>query len=376
MTIKKKLSNGTIQHDLLSLVQADLIETDSILQAGPFTDHLTASEVYSERSIVSGVGVFECSLDTIGDYDRFANILYALPINYEAFPTRREWGANLITIDGREYRLAKWLKRQGVPEDVITFYSQQVKKTTAKRFLTISGLPQHIAGMSYYSDTFENCQHPEDPLSVHLAGSLNDDRLYVAMMHDALEDVTDMDGALLARVVMRLVEFEGVEHLVPTRFYGTDEGRADLDRCLEKLSEVAVHGSSIRECKHEADSLVSRERHSGGYTVERTEDVHVLHSVQTAVPTKCPMCDGTKKHHVYSGACDSMVAIKCPACKGMAVLDAHVSIDIDEWIEVTVKDAVRPYNELYSFYEDNDEWWCRVELSLSGMREWGNKWSK
>ena len=278
--------------------------------------------------------------------------------------TFENWKTNKIEINGRIVKLGKHLKKYGYDKELIDFYATQVK-TEKQVFLTISDLPQHIAGMSHYVDlNGENgnrwdgmrgssCQDPrhdsEEYISC-LAGSMHDNKLYVALLHDSLDDLENMQDKLKARVVLRMVHVYNEPVLIATQYYGNNETKAALENAINKLEEEKVFGNHVCD---RYDSETVRESANGSFEMQVHQTVFVNELIDEYVECECPMCQGSGEYEVYASDLEEDVNIDCPMCQGSGNYETHVYESIEHEETVSAEREVRPYCEGYDHNFDH-----------------------
>jgi len=283
-------------------------------------------------------------------------------------PTIEEWKTGKYKeSEKRELRLGKVLSKNGFSQSVVDFYSQQVK-TEKVLFLTISDRVQHIAGMSNYVDLEDNeknwdgynnssCQDTRHGYSecYQLAGSLYDNKLFIAMMHEKLEDVDNMYDCLLARTMMRYVTIEGKPVLLATSYYGNNKSKSELAYGLKQLHEVDIYEQLSQEDKVE-------EQINGVLQVTRMEEIYLCDSIETEVDVTCPHCDGEETITASTNN-DDDVSVTCPCCNGNGEVTAYVSQDWERYEEVEVKGSrIYPYVERYNHHGSSISIWTDVDF--------------
>lgn len=280
-------------------------------------------------------------------------------------PTIEEWKEGKIvtikTINNAHFqgekrietKLNKTLQKGGFSQQLIDLYSQQIK-TEKTVFFTISDRPQHITGMSAYAKLYtwdgyngSSCQDPRHTHAnypIRLGGSLHDNKLFVGMLHDSMEDLNDMTDKLIARTVLRLVHIDEKPCMISTAYYGNNETKNLLDNAIKQLRIVDIYDNSIIGTH---DSTTIRERANGYFEMCEEEEIHVCETIEEDVSVTCPCChNGTME--VYADRLDTYVNIECPACGGTGRYETTVEIDIDEWVTHEETIEVSPYFEEYS----------------------------
>lgn len=273
-----------------------------------------------------------------------------------AIPSFEEWKSNKLE-NGQ--RLAKAMRKAGFPNELLDYYSAQVK-TEKEVYFTITSLPQFIAGMSYYSPGNwdgmggKSCQCPEigERYAVKLAGSLHDDKLFVGLLHYDLNDVYDMKDKLQARTVLRYVSnLKGAPALISTRYYGNNETKDLMNECLKRLEEVTEIYSNEVLCNHD---MAVEEAANGAYELPIFEEVYIneWYTVDEYVNVECPMCEGYGDYELWIDEIEDTHTIECPACHGRGEIQVNVYEDVyvDEYVDVEVTQNVLPYFEDYAHY--------------------------
>ncbi|MGV4321286.1 hypothetical protein [Bacillus mojavensis] len=404
MKVEKVLKNGV---KVMSMgVQADFEEAQNIFNQNKHTKKIDVEQTYNERVPNDFVGTYKVKVERVLHYERFKgwiriakdhreremrkerdelwkrHILHVNEYPYGQFafdaelireryerescecdicrfrmPTFEEWKNNKYKMNDnkRTIKLGKALTKAGFEQQIIDAYSQQVK-TEKECYITISDLPQHIAGMSYYAapnswDGFNgtSCQdtrHSGDEV-LKLTGSLYDDRLFIAMLHYSLDDLQDMKDRLKARCMMRYVEVEGKAMLLATHYYGDMETKDILHNGLGLLDEVRIYNVDVTDSM---DCVSIINTINGVYTHKITEDVHVCDTINEKRYIDCPMCDHDAEIEVYIESLDKRAFVRCPLCKGSKKVEYHVYFDIDEYVEYKEETHYAPYAENYSHY--------------------------
>lgn len=277
------------------------------------------------------------------------------------YPTLEEWVTGKYQEGKRTMKLGKKLLKSGFLPRTLDYYSAQYKRDSKTMYFTISDLPQHIAGMTYYSTgDWSSCQDPRDEDSeycVGLIGSLHDDKLFVGMLHESLDDLEDMDEKLVGRTMMRYLTIDGAPALVATTYYADSDDRGYVKSAVEQLSELDIY---TKDCMFD-DAIMEevREPANGAYELIVTEEVHVKETIETDVDCECPACrDGRYEVMTNNG---DWVKIDCPVCGGSGDYTAMVYADIDEWVDVETRDDILPYDEDYSHYGDTVSMNIRIE---------------
>lgn len=336
------------------VLKNDFEEAQRILNLGDYTKNFDAEYLYNQRVETENFNrVFKIAIERKNDYFRFIDMLEKESLelfdNYNYLKvTYNEWKEGKLE-NGQ--RLGKFLRKKGYSKELLDFYATQIK-TEKTIYLVITDRVQYIAGMSYYStsdwDGMEgkSCQCPEigGSYARHLAGSLHDDKLYIGFIVEDLNDLENMDGKMLARVVLRLLEdFEdGQSILVATRYYGNNETKNLLHEALKAVETVAPIYSE--------DALGRYEYHedANGYAdVITIEDVYIYEDRTEYVDIACPLCDGDGWIYAYDEH-DNGHKVNCPHCHGDGSVEIEHYIYVDEYVEVESEEEILPYDEDYS----------------------------
>lgn len=360
LTGETTLKNGVKLHNLNQLVGHDFDETERFLWDSYHGGNVNPN-AWNSRVENDFVAVYECRVRSQSEYDRFTTmLLVAMADRLEHYPTFEEWHKNMVKIgDNRYIKMAKYLLKNGCPQSVIDFYSAQGKSGYVTKYLVISDRVQHIAGMSYYASGWSSCQHPDDnELCLHLNGSLHDDKLLIAFLIDEIEDLQDMEQKMDARTVCRILTLNGVQHLVPTEFYGSQDNRALLNECLVLCQELNVHGKEITEVGDYGTYINHRESANGAYEYTQYHAVALNETIDEYIDVTCPMCDGSGKYGVdvqdlMNECYTHEVKIECPLCDGSESYEVNVYAEIDEIKEdIEETHMIVPYVEGYEHYEE------------------------
>lgn len=370
------LKNGVKVFDLADMVEEDFSEAQNIIDYGVH-DYIDTESAYRYRvNHESFVGVYQVSIESKREYTRFIELMREEELAC-AHPTFEQWQENKITDEhSRTAKLGKYLKKHGASESLRDFYSAQLRSGKETMYITISDLPQHIAGMTYYASNWRSCQHPDSYESIHLAGSLHDDTLLVGMLHKDMEDLEDMDGNLLARVVMRIVRDEEDRlHLVPSRVYGKDTNQRKFNEGLRQLAELNIHSRDIRfivgQDNYE-DELELRMEANGSYELHTTDIVWIEQMIEQEVECDCPMCEGDGKYEVWSDRFDKDVKIDCPLCNGSGEYVAYVMAEVEEEIEIEDNAEILPYTDDY--YHGGR--YVNIKVNAERLKEHNATWNK
>ena len=281
------LKNGVKFYDMI--VDNDIFEAQEILDINEYTQNIDAENAYNERVEFSGIGSYVVKVARTNDFQRFMrhlkddlhcviknNLLDEVYEKKRAWkrkvqrfysrgfypnveiagkfydklnnlqpekctcnkcsfrlPTMQEWlTGKYQETEKRQQKLGKYMRKIGVSQEVIDFYSQQVK-TEREVVLTVSPYAQHVAGMSYYCEagswngfngtSCQDVRHSREDYPMRLGGSLHDNKLFMGMLHNSVEDLEDFNDKMLARVIFRYITIDGVGCLVATQYYGNNE---------------------------------------------------------------------------------------------------------------------------------------------------------
>lgn len=350
---------------------------NKILETGEYTEHLDASYIYNERISNSFVGTYSVQVTRYADYEEFLSRLEAEVRNnpnvanypYISFD---EWKSGyILDKHGRKQKLGKTLKKHGFSQKLLDFYSTQIKDDK-QVYLTISDRVQHIAGMSFFSNGLwssmggSSCQDPRNSAeSRALAGSLYDDKLLVAFLHERLEDLKEMEdqaweaykkdplmedyrGKIMARSVCRIVHVQGKQFLISTRKYGNNATKNYLEKAIRQLNHFGIF--TIDQMEGEG-SYYHKEQTNGTY--DEWDTIYIDEEVDeyVDVTVTCPYCggDGNVEWETPSGA---YVKIDCFVCGGHGEIETEVNIyqRVQEEIEAYV--PILPYAEEYDHAGD------------------------
>jgi hypothetical protein len=285
-------------------------------------------------------------------------------------PTMQEWQTGKYQENAkRTVKLGKALRKAGFEQTLIDFYSVQIK-TEKEMFFTVSDLAQHIAGMSYYCEmgtwdgmggsSCQDTRHDDEEYPMRLGGSLHDNKLFVGMLHENIEDVYDMEEKLVARTMMRYVVIDGVPCLLATSYYGNNETKDLLGNAISMLSECDIYDNRVLQ-----GYTRIKERTNGYYEMITNEEVYVSIDRGYEQDVECTICEGTGRIEVWSDYADSHVECTCVRCHGEGTIEMYVEDEVREWVEVEGKRTLRAYNEGYELYEDH----IIIEVDLEHIRE-------
>jgi hypothetical protein len=412
MLLENTLKNGVKVYALE--VESDFEETQRILDINDYTQNIDGEYAYKPRVSNDFVGTYSIKVDKSDDYNRFIDVLvshkqharnlkethynrmYSVLRNFYLnndgaqndrfywhhsqllsdwfynsseqlcncsicsfrFPTIEEWKTNkYFETEKRQLKLGKALRKAGFEQSVIDFYSLQTK-VEKDIFFTVSDLPQHIVGMSYYCELGEwdgfggsSCQdtrHNDEDYPIKLGGALHDNKLFVGMLHDKYEDLENMENKLLARVLFRLVHVDGEPLLFPTYYYGNNDTKDILHNALKALHEVDIYSNDIRDSSGGGSMERVYETANGTFQWIQVDEVHIRETIETEKRCSCPMCSGSGEYEVWSDKLDKYVEVNCPCCDGDGEVYYTFYQEIDEWKEIETTTNVYPYIEGYS----------------------------
>jgi hypothetical protein len=392
------LKNGVQVMDVY--LDNDFSEAQRIADISSIMCDIDVEYAYKSRMGFMGLGTYKVMVSRTDDYDRFFNKMekenrehtraIEREINLKRDKVMTFWRRGLYSRDEavnaldvkfnyqpceckkcsfvKNFRFDHWktnkldngqkvgkvMRKLGFSSELMDFYSLQTK-TEKEMFITVSDTVQHIIGMSYYSNlkwdgyNDSSCQDvrwdysPSDTEGViQLAGSLHDSKLFIAFLHERLEDLEDMNEKMLARSIMRYVTVDNKASLVATTYYGNNDTKDMLHNALNSLSEVDVYSKDVRQSGddwHKEDT-------NGFFTMHKTDDVYVCYTVDTHVDVDCPTCDGSGSEYNY----DAGETIECCTCNGRGEVEAHVYKEVEEYKEVEKELTIEPYAEGYTHY--------------------------
>lgn len=400
----KTLKNGVQFFPLM--VEEDFEEAQRILDSSYVTDMIDAESAYNERVHFEGLGSYKVKVERKEDYERFSSKLRREKNHFINEMIRKKSKLNdfyrkgLLTYDetilkmdeisavidkgcscklcsfelsfeewksgkmSNGAKVGKSLRKVGFSQEIIDFYSLQTKEEK-ELFFTITDTPQHVVGMSYYSDMTWNqynkssCQDPKHDYEdcIMLAGSLNDNKLFIGFLHDSMEDLEDMDEKALARTILRYVTIDDKPCLVSTTYYGNNDSMDAMNQVIEKLGEMEVYPKEYRTGDFITESA------NGFYTLSTWDEVHICEEREEEVEVECPMCSGSGRYEVEINYRDH--SVDCPACSGSGELTSYVYIDVNEYVEVEHEQNIEPYVEGYTHYGS----YINMQVDLERVRE-------
>lgn len=353
------------------ILENDFEEAQRILDLGDYTKNFDAEYLYNQRIESEKFNrIFKIGIEREDDYFRFVDMLESESLklfdNYNFIKIEyNEWKEGRLS-NGQ--RLGKFLRKKGYSQELLDFYATQIK-TEKSVYLVITDRVQYIAGMSYYSTGDwdgmggKTCQCPEigGSYARHLAGSLHDDKLYIGFIVEDLNDLENMDGKMLARVVFRLLEdFEdGQSILVASRYYGNNETKNLLHESLKQVETVAPIFSE------DALGRLSYHEDANGYAETVTiKDVYIYHDDTHYIDVDCPLCDGAGTIEAYDED-DYEHSIICPHCDGDGMVEIEHYIYVDDYVEVESREDILPYDEEYLHHGD----YISINIDMDYIKE-------
>lgn len=359
------MENGVKAYDLTDFVTADLDVADAIWENADSDKgrmvHPTSQ--YVERVGLAGVvGTYAIPLEDRTQYERFCEVLRpsSVRLEYEDYPEFIEWFTGYkIKTDGRKVKLGKFLRSKGIEQSIIDFYSQQVKTGSKTVYVTVSDMPQHIAGMTAYASDWTSCQDVDGSHCDMVAGSLYDESLLIGFLHESLEDLEDMDGKMLARTILRPFTHPttGNIHIMATKLYGNHVNRTTLDNALDMLNETYIHSTKAQEeC---SNPILMTYQGTFPYHGTHYSQVCVQRDTEHEMQVECPHCEGTRKETVEVPYGDEYqyidVEVDCQTCDGEGEIWTTHYDCVDEWIDVEVPVTLEPYSENYKWSQFGHE---------------------
>lgn len=399
---KQAFQNGIVKY--MGHIKRDFLETQRILDIG-CTSIIEAEKAYSERAKNDFEGTYQIAVEPKKEYEDFLMKLYGVKNHVHEFnqfrdkmlalyfrglfssenelikllkkgkaeilkndctckkcsfrnPSFEEWQDNFYQDEKNSLKLSKKLSRL-FPREIVDFYMIQ-NRANEEIYLTITAEPQYIAGMAFYNNgQWNSCQNPKRPdnLPLALGGSLYDDKLFIAFLHNSLNDLENMDGKMIARTALRMIEIDGKNALISTKNYGTDRKCHLLEKAIEEMAfmdvysyeevsgkdifdeptngylEVSGKSSKNIEIELERKYLFSCKCSTcaGAGEIEKNE-LDTKKDGFMELEFKCPMCtDGTYSHAHTDG---ETYDIECPLCEGEMYLDESILItDVFEGLE-------------------------------------------
>ncbi|QIW89683.1 putative DnaJ domain-containing protein [Bacillus phage Izhevsk] len=313
--------------------------------------------------------------DTIQELEKKDNTCHCSKCQFVK-PTFEEWKTGKYSERGM--KLGKTMRKAGFSQQLLDFYSMQIK-TEKELCLTVTSAPQFIAGMSYYCklgtwDGFQgsSCQdvrHDDEEYCKNLGGALHDDKLFIGMLHENVDDLEDFEDKMLARTLFRYIKIDNEPLLVALEYYGNNTTKSELAYALNELNEVNIFSTDLSNKYNSYGEIINhKEKANGSYEYEMCDEVNVDVTIDEYVSCDCPMCEGSGDYEVFSDRLDKHVEISCPMCGGSGTYEVNVYEEIDEWIEVEDTKEILPYIEGYSHNGYNIEIQINIE-TLKATRE-------
>lgn len=314
----------------------DTVQVNHLIRGGRL-DFETLIENYRERKFAPMTFKIETVEHLREDYDAFIisctfkvendeHIKFVEGISFEG------WMKNSVTFGKRKMKLSKALSNLGW-SDLVKRYNETVRESFTG-YVTVSGMLQHIVGMSSLSDKgWENgtsCMDStcdvSDELN-HMYGSVSDENLYVAFLHDKAHDVDNLGHYVKARCLVRLFEFEGRNIMIPSRSYGNSKTKVQLNDSLKEIQKVTdIFSYDVRNGDYELTSDVT------GARVECERFVSAQIELSKTVDIECICCNGTGELELEHER--DTLYVTCPRCEGEGWNDETIEDvqEVSEWI--------------------------------------------
>jgi hypothetical protein len=354
-----KAEKEVIKHDLE--IDNNFTLADEILEYSEYTEMYSSRSYYNERIKNNFIGTYEIAIERVEDYEKFIQTLATdalnKNINIDFSISFDEWKKGYIEDGKRQIKIGKFLKKKGFSSYVLDFYSQQIK-TEKTLYLTISDRVQHITGMSFYSNykwdgmgnsSCQDTRHNHEE-NIKLLGSLHDNKLLIAFLHESLDDIEKMEydhdcKIMLARVMCRIIHVNGKQFLISTNKYGNNETKDLLEKALRQLNQFNIYTTAQMR---EGTNYDWHKEDANGYAEIQKEDTAIIRIEDDyLISCECPVCNGSGVYEVETEYCGIYIDVDCPACGGSGTYETYVWIDIDEYKDVDVYEEVYPYNECY-----------------------------
>ncbi|OMQ06781.1 hypothetical protein BXO87_01890 [Bacillus sp. GZB] len=354
-------------------VEQSYSEADDILESGNITEEYANSEIYySERVENNFIGTYPVIIERVEDYGDFLKVLVDdivlmnksinFSISYE------EWKTGYKVDGKRKVKLNKFLRKQGFSQYTLDYYSQQIK-TEKSLYLTVSDRVQHIAGMSFYSTGDWNsmggtsCQDPRNEYEecLDLLPSMYDNKLFIAFLHEDVEDVADTSEKMLARTMCRLININGKQFLIGSQLYGNNETKDELDKALSLLNSYNVFSLS----QMIEGTTVHIEQTNGQFLLEGEDEVYLCNDFEELVNCECPACGGSGEYTVENNR-GSSVDIECPVCGGSGDYETFVHASVDTYVTVSDERELEPYSEGYTHFGNSIK--IRIDEKVLGLK--------
>lgn len=251
-------------------------------------------------------------------------------------------------------KLGKLLKRKGFKQSLLDYYSALDRKKE-ELYITISGAPQVVAGMSNHGEGWASCQATYDGgghYNKHLIGSLTDSRLLVIMItrEPLTEFTSEMGDVVLARSCAHVFNYEDKNILVPVGCYSSSYHKA-MTEGVEHLQGLGLR-VSLPQTGYDGELLkssaeVANISQDAYYYVEVDEEVDVT--------CECPLCSGHGEISAYIGDSEQDIDVDCPLCGGSGEYETTV------YINETFEDSEEVESTIGS-YEENSLSYRRGEI--------------
>lgn len=353
-------------------VEQNYSEADEILESGDVTAPYANSEIYySDRVDNDFIGTYPVTIERTEDYGDFLKvlvddiILMGKPINFSI--SYEEWKTGYKMDGKRQVKLNKFLRKQGFSQYTLDYYSQQIK-TEKCLYLTVSDRVQHIAGMAFYSTgdwhsmSGTSCQDPRNEYEecLDLLPSLYDNKLFIAFLHEDIEDVEDTREKMLARTMCRLINVSGKQFLIGSQLYGNNETKDELDKALNLLNSYNIF--SLRQMSEGTTN--HKERTNGQFSLEEEDEIYLCNDFEELVNCDCPACGGSGEYTVENNR-GREVDISCPVCGGSGEYETFVHASVDTYVTVNDEKELEPYDEGYTHYGDFIQ--IRIDEKVLGL---------
>jgi hypothetical protein len=213
----------------------------------------------------------------------------------------------------------------------------------------------------YNGSSCQDPRHTNANYPIRLGGSLHDNKLFVGMLHDSIENLNDMTDKLVARTILRLVHIDGKPCMISTNYYGNNDTKNLLDNAIKQLRIVDIYDNSVIGT-HGSEYI--KETANGYFEMVECEEIHVCETIEEDITVSCPCChNGTME--TWVDRLDTYVDIQCPACSGTGEYETTITIDIDEYVEHEETIEVSPYYESY----DHEGRYITMFVDLKTIRE-------
>jgi hypothetical protein len=351
MELIKTLNSGVKKYSLS--VKHDIEKAQSILNKNVFTKNVKANNAFEIRKKIGAdfVGTYEVLIKPYEEYKHFIKLLVSdkaynvmLSISFE------EWETGKLN-NGK--RIETELVKLNYDRSLVRFYIKQDKQRKVMYF-TISDRIQHLVGMSYYNNkdwTSTNdigfneydTRNTRDKDCLTLSSVLHDDKLYIGMLHNNIDDTYNMDNRLLARTMFRLLTIDNTPCLVATGYHGNKDSKRMLHDSIELLKENDIYSTDVLQ----GDLSQHIESCNSVYQLTMIDDVHVMEEDTRLMYVPCPMCEGKGERIYKSKKMDKDVKSKCVLCDGTKEYKTKVYYHYDDFVEIKEKVIVNSYSENY-----------------------------